>query len=98
MEIRNLMNINVLSANIAQVKYFYIHCWETPQNSVTSYSTQLSCKCTANKLTELSKLVDFKCDAVTLDENFKPRCRDRSHFILYIYLLGDQTKWDSKKV
>ena len=23
------------------------------------------------------------CDAVTLDENFKPRYRDRSHFVYY---------------
>ena len=85
MEICDLMNINKLSANINQAKYYYIHCWETPRHSMTSciYSTKLSSKYTAIKLTELLKLVDFKCDAVTLDENFKPQCHDRSRFIKY---------------
>ena len=63
MEIWDLMNINILPVNIDQVKYFYIPCWETPRNSVTSYiySTQLSSKRTTNKLTELteSNFIDF---------------------------------------
>ena len=37
MQIRDLMNINILSVNIDLVTYFYIQCWESPQNSVTSY-------------------------------------------------------------
>ena len=86
MEMGDFMNINVLSTNIDQVKYFYIHCWETPWNSVTAnvYSAQLSSKCTTNKLIELSKLVDFLCSGVTIDENFKPQCRDSLRIIKWI--------------
>ena len=60
MEICDLMNINELSEKFYQVKY-YIHCWETQRNSTTSYvfSKQLKSEYTTNKLTELSKLVDF---------------------------------------
>ena len=55
MEIRDLMNINELSVNFYQVK-FYIHCWETLRNPVTSYTVYVL---TAYKLTELFKFVDF---------------------------------------
>ena len=59
MEISDLMNINELSMNFdPQVKYFYIHCWETSHNSVTSNIFYEIVKqiyiYTANKLTAVT--------------------------------------------
>ena len=66
MEIGDLMNINELSASFdLQIKYLvssistYIVGKPHRIPSPHIYSTLLSSKYTANKLTELSRLVDF---------------------------------------